>query len=831
MRTTLWLPAALVLLVIVIVGGIILLPSETFLITDQDTVSNIDSDDSQTGMDSPQEIDSNAADTQNQGNGGIESATTPKEKITSSEIKISMATDSQSSSDSSQNNGPSNNPNAPPNQTNSKTLQGVVHNTNGQPLSDATVSIAEQNPIVTSSNGNFSFTGLQTETVMIQAKKEGYQTLEKNAKVGTLNLELVMVKEGALAGRVLDQNNEPVAFAKVEINSRTGIWMRNFTADREGRFVVENAPDTKVHMKASMDGYQARGQEQAEVDSPHPSEVILRLYLPSFSISGRVLNRQNDQPVSGFSLMAKPETGDESDNQTTTSQGNGMYSFENLKRGIYIVSSIVEQNSQKNLVVPIDQDNKNVRIYENSAHNVDFYVEAGREISGRVQTSEGQPIGNAKVSVAKLGAPQTFSGSDGTYRLSGVPILSPNAVSSKNAIRIYAEHENYGTGVSDPLPNNSELAVSGITIIMQSAASVSGQVVDTNDAAVANARVLLSDNITGKVQETQTGPAGSFTFSEVPTSSEALSLVQGTHTIEAIKENFGSAQRQLVVQSGSQENVTLTIEAGGRIAGRAVDDQGNIVQGARVTTWLNGGQQVHAQTDANGFYEFSALPAGTYDLLFRLDGNPPMIGNLYAVQPGRTDANAVMSPNEWIITGTLIDKQTGQLINQFEIQLQADLQSAEGRGYSKTQNFNSPDGTYQISVYDEGLYTLTYYAEGYRPEQGRVRTGLPNRGRQFVNIQMEPVERFGELRGMLQPPPGKQLVAVRVGGKDIYPTNGNSFHIQQVPEGNHQLYFYISDAGGGVGYEMAGALEVTISANQIKNIGTITPNQLIFIRQ
>lgn len=706
-------------------------------------------------------------------------------------------------------------------------IAGKVRSSQGKPLSGAAIQ-AEGSPLVLSNaQGEFRIDGVAQPMVTVTAQLAGFQTLKReNVPTGTANLDLVMIPEGALAGKVLDQFGDPIALAQIQSRALQGIWAVETSADAEGRFLIAETPQTRIRLQASQEGFDDSGAGSMEIDLPSNQEAVLRLNRPTFSISGHVLTQENQQGLADFKLKAVlQDAGSTPEEQTVATDGTGLYQFNNLRQGTYVVSSLARENTQLNYVIPLINDFKSVRLYEKSASNVDFTAVAGRTVSGVVIDSNNQPVSGAEVTVAGLQSVQTISNNNGQYRLTGVPVTGGQTL-DRLSIRLQASHSEYGTGFSDPLPSDSEREIANISITLQGLTNLTGSVADRNGTPVGDVRIQLLNLALGQVQETNTNQAGEFTFSQVAVTRESLTTFGGTHQITAEKENYSTVREQIVLQPGQQQTVKLTMENGGQIQGRVLDPSSQPLAGVNVTTQLPRGGIAQSVSDQYGLYSLSGLPEGAFDLHFRVDSDPPLTGVLYQIAAGSGGADITLTLGKWDLMGTVLNAQTGERIFQYMLNIEGTPKDPRGKPYVLNRSVNTPDGTYHVTLTEPGIYRVRFIASGFHPLEEKADIAPTTMRLQYINPQLQPLVTTGQIQGSFAAPEGIALAGVNIPGVQAFPTQGNSFILEGIPAGNHDLIFHVYEKSSEAVFELGVLLNVSVVENQTTDLGQISPQNL-----
>ncbi|MBN2328738.1 MAG: carboxypeptidase regulatory-like domain-containing protein [Candidatus Omnitrophica bacterium] len=785
-------------------GALSLTPPQTMNASDAPDAG--DSNNAQTVPGLPTEPSGAAADAPSDDN---PDAPAPTQTASSAEAAISDATTSQQQTIQPQ------------------IIAGTVKDPQGKPLQGVAVQIEGAPLILTKRQGEFRFDAVTQKTVSITCRLAGYQVLKRDdVPAGSTNLVLVMIPEGAVAGRVLDQFSDPIALAQIQARALQGIWAVDISADAEGRFLITESPQTRIRLQASQEGFTDSGSGAKEVDLPTSEEVILRLDRPTFSISGNVIAQDNQQGIPDFTLRAVlQDAGPNAEELTTKTDGTGMYRFDNLRQGTYIVSSLPSANSQRNYVIPLKDDSKSVRLYEKSATRVDFIAVAGLTVSGQVVDSNNQPVSSAEVTVAGLQSVQTMSNYQGQFRLTGVPVTGGQTM-NRLEIRLQASHSDYGTGLSDPLPNQSDQEITGITITLQGLFSLNGRIVDGSDAPIADARITLRDLTLGQLQETVSNQLGEFNFSQVSAAQDALAAFSGTHEISAQKDGYSNVTRQIMLQPGRPQTITLTLEQGGVIQGRVLDPNSQPLAGVNVAAQLPLGGSISAVSDQFGVYYLAGLPEGAYDLTFRVDSDPPLTGVLYQVASGSTGADITLQVGKWDLMGTVENAVTDERIYQYMLSMEGTPKDPRGKPFSMTRSVNTPDGTYHITFTERGIYRIRFLADGYQPLEEKLDIDLNTMRLQYINPRLQPLQTTGRIQGAFAAPEGMTLAGVNIPGVGPFSTNGNSFAMEDIPTGNHDLIFHVFEEKSQSIFEIGVLMNIPVSAGQTTDIGRISPQKL-----
>ncbi|MBD3266554.1 hypothetical protein GF373_07770 [bacterium] len=709
-------------------------------------------------------------------------------------------------------------------------IQGIVVDPTDSPLAGVSLQISGNESIMSGMDGRFRFTNVQVESVRLKAELHGfYPVMKEKVSVGANNVRLTMIPEGTIAGKVMDQFGNAIASAGIKAKLQKGIWIKDYTTDREGRFEITDPPEGAMSLQATQEGYADKGEGQKTVTPPVSELVILRLHQPTYSISGRVIFKESNTGVANFSLVAElEETAKESEIKTATTDAAGMYQFEDLQIGTYRVSCQARENASLNLTVPLDQDFKNVRVSDRDVTNVDFFAVRGLTVSGSVVTQSGEPVRGAEVTVAKLASAKTSTDADGLFTLRNIPTYSQGytVLPRDFTLQLLATHADHGTGQSDPLPANPSQSVENITIVLFDSCSLSGTIADPAGTPIPGVQIQLRDIIQNQVKESQTDANGRFALANIPSVAQPDRRFRGTHILNIRKEGYETKHMELVFQPGENKTLAIELENGNMIRGYVSDKNRKPLGGVQVTAFMDQGGTLATTTDETGIYQFNSLPAGNYDLKFRLSSTPSLSAYLYQVPAGSDDANATLVHQEWISMGTVFDKETNQPINQYMISVEGNPASQPNRTFAFTKSVNSPDGSYQLVFDEPGLYRYRFTAPNYHPNEGKVKIVQGVMHKQILNAWLEPLQSKGGLRGQFRSSAGYLLAGINVLGVGSYPASGNQFILEDLPTGMHDLLFYAKDPANGRVFTFGVLPQVPVQADNLFDIGVIEEGRL-----
>ena len=210
--------------------------------------------------------------------------------------------------------------------------------------------------------------------------------------------------------------------------------------------------------------------------------------------------------------------------------------------------------------------------------------------AGRVTGADGGPLGGVTVSVTGTASRSVLTDQNGYYTLTSLP--------NNGNYTVTPALPNYNFTPANRVLTNLSSDIAGANFAAQDTYTISGQVRDSANAALAGATVSLSGTQTASVQS----DAGGFYTFPVQTG--------GSYTVTVAKLSYVFAQssQSFPNVSANQKNADFTgTFTTYTISGRATEGA-NGLGGVAMT--LSGTQTANTSTNANGDYSFTGLSAG-----------------------------------------------------------------------------------------------------------------------------------------------------------------------------------------------------------------------------
>ncbi|MBZ0256749.1 carboxypeptidase-like regulatory domain-containing protein, partial [bacterium] len=455
---------------------------------------------------------------------------------------------------------------------------------------------------------------------------------------------------GKLVGRVIDSNGAPIASAKIMLQAVQGIWVKELHADYAGRFVENDPPDRALILRASMSGYWDAGKGNTQIEANYPNEVLLQLSASEYSISGRVVNRENQSPVQGFALMLS----NGSEQQTANTDPTGSFRFPSVSIGKYQITENSAANSSIGFALAANQNRRSIIITQQSVNDIKLEAVPSISVQGKVVTNNNEPVSNAVISLLHSNAEDVRSNEEGAFQFQAA-----------NGAVLKARQPDIGTGVSEPVTNDNR---DNLVIRLQEPASVFGTVTNQNKEPIAGVKVTLKERIQPQNSyDAQTNDKGIYSIDEIPLISKGEKEEQYTHTLMFEKEGYASESQNVILYSGEITTQNAVLQSGSSIRGRVIDESGQPLPGAHIEAYDKGALAASAESDPSGAFNLLSLPQGAFMLKATFDSNPPLQKTLFSVASGETGVEFQLTSSMQLLTGQVTIQDSGQPIQNFGV--------------------------------------------------------------------------------------------------------------------------------------------------------------------
>jgi len=331
----------------------------------------------------------------------------------------------------------------------------------------------------------------------------------------------------------------------VSVTDRDDVTSLSVEPDSEGRVTVRlddlTSPSVQ-RITVSAAGHTARVVDVvvgAGADVTAPDLIVTA---EAGAITGRVIDTAA-VPLGGVTVRA---TSGPVVFTTTTDAVTGTYEMAGLRAArTYVVQFSAEGYALQTLAVDVGAGET-----VNEVNGT--LIGSSGSLAGTVTTSDGTPIGSARVTVRGVDTVTTTatltsvaaSGGPGSYRVSGLPVPGSYTVTvTADGFRPRTEAVTFVVASADTVLDVE---------LVPSTASLTGTV-SLDGAAVGGAVVRLDDGSETRSVVSASSPAGAYTFT---------GLVPGSYTLSASVEGGGEFIRLVRVSAGDALDVDLSLETG-----------------------------------------------------------------------------------------------------------------------------------------------------------------------------------------------------------------------------------------------------------------------------
>jgi protocatechuate 3,4-dioxygenase beta subunit len=400
----------------------------------------------------------------------------------------------------------------------------------------------------------------------------------------------------------------------------------------------------------------------------------------------------------------------------------------------------------------------------------------------RVQVlgAEGEPVADAAVELTNEAGLPAFTAilqaTQGTHGLSrtltqttgtdGIAVfnnLDPDNYALYVEVEGYARLERGGVQVREE---------GDVEVVLQldRGHMVRGYVTDGANTPLAEAEVLVVANIFAHLSSEEAVRRGRTATTDANGFYEVVNLAQGIYMVSAHAEGFGRKQFMNVQVPGPRDPAQAVeqdfqLEPGFVIAGRVMGQDQRAIANARVQAFsyqTNDTSRGESLSGPDGRFEIPDLSRGAYALLVTADGWAE--ARLQRIDAGRTDVLVEMEQQGGVMGSVLADN--GGPLDRFRVSVrQVNPQSRmHGRPIRPPSNVQHPEGQFQITGLDRGLYVVDVEAIGYA--QSFSETFEVERGQITPGIQVQ-MHRGGALTGrVIDSRSGEPIVGARVQTQD-----------------------------------------------------------------
>ncbi len=631
------------------------------------------------------------------------------------------------------------------------TLRGrVLDLANREPVAGALVWSVRGEWALTDDQGQYALDDGIYKSRRVNAAATGYlqdsgQRREDSADVPAIGL----TPAGTLSGKVVDQDGGLLAGVEVELSLPRGGnftpsshrmmregW-RGRTSDR-GVFKVTSLPaGLGYELTFKLRGFAPHTLEVPPLEAQENRSGLKVVLEPGRLAFGQVVD-ENDVPVVGAEVVLEesPKGSDpmaamwrmrqrqrSGKEQSYLTDGQGRFEINDLAAGRYNLE--VRASGFAPARVPGVQ----VSPSDSRADFGVIVVVPGASIEGRVTDSEGTAIADAEISIEAVQrgmmSVRFSSGGEADAKTDARGRFVIEDLLPGQPVNLTVMKKGYASeSVANLLPPPSE----PVAIVLLTAASIKGQVVDQQGEPIQGAHVMANPDhrmMTAGGTALQhrrpawanTGEDGSFVIEDVDPG-----ILQVTARARGYQQKI---QAGVELPAGGEVEIDFALEEGAIIEGTVTTSDGKPVVQASITVSepvdrFSGRNAISAsgRTDVEGRYQLTGSPIGPATIsVYHEQGR--QLQKSIEVQPGTNVVDLVLERG-FEISGQVVDPD-GNPMHGATLTIQQAVQPGE-ISYSfggDTQAASGGDGTFTLTGVKAGRYTVTASRDGYAPAHAK----------------------------------------------------------------------------------------------------------------
>lgn len=554
-------------------------------------------------------------------------------------------------------------------------------------------------------------------------------------------------------GLVMDEDNAVAPGAMVYVGT---VPPRTVKADESGFFSLRQLPNNRVRISARL-GDRVAAPMDIDVAN-NPTDVVLRLrHTPQLRV--QVANSEGEPVRSARVELRGTSTA------TARTDETGLATLPTEGPAVYVVSVVAKGYGRTLTRFEFPQ---NAQQYD-----LDVALTGGGDVRGTVVSESGKAIPRTRVWYAPTHTPSGLAqeylrdavetDDRGEFLLSSIRF---------GTIRVFAQHEDFAPVTSEAFNLSPHHPAPKLRLVLSAGARISGRVEQPNGKAAKRAavRVVAKRQVSGlrPAWETMTDEQGSFAIK---------GLRPGLMVVSAELGESSAPTTELQVKAGSStKGLRLVLENNQTVSGRTVDAAGQPVPGARVSALrANRSRELNSliaapphatNSDDEGYYSISGLPAGKLHLFASREGSQDIEQILYGKTPIVVEAGAqnvdIVLPSYGRVRGQVNYADGSGTPAIFSL----------GSGTGAMTTFRNRDGSFELTKVQAGQVALRVSGPDF---SNRVLRGVEVKADETTDLGSIAVSRGRTVSGQVLDAKGNPVPNAEVyAGKRLI-ANGSGF--------------------------------------------------------
>lgn len=361
---------------------------------------------------------------------------------------------------------------------------------------------------------------------------------------------------------------------------------------------------------------------------------------PGHTLTGRVLDKDSEQPLAGAQLTLQLLVLDDDfsgivPDVSVTSDTRGLFQVDALAAGTYQIEAEAPGHTETSLKVEVP-----------GRQSVSIELEGTAQLEGQVVDGTGAPVPGAKVwaNIPGHHSERLAEQADAQGRFS-LEISEGTYLLGASATGLSGFHEGHVTVARGGL-------VDGLVIRLHPTGTLSGRAfVQSTQEPIQGAFLSLRHGESGWNHSVQLQQNGTFRAERLP---------PGLYFVALYKVGFSGTRREDVrIESGEETTVELSLIREARLEGKVTDALGRPAEDASVLVVLKAGPEgrrrvTNGTPDESGHYQISGLSPGHYSVEAKIAWTGQPVTRELTLKEGETArADFVLLESLGIVEGTV----------------------------------------------------------------------------------------------------------------------------------------------------------------------------------
>jgi len=433
-------------------------------------------------------------------------------------------------------------------------------------------------------------------------------------------LPAIVLTQGKTAyGKVRDPKNEPIHGAVIAIYDPLNslIDLENFIPERivktneKGEYSLTFLEDSNFIIQATAPGYERKSIRNQELFTEKERLEFNFTLAKELTIKGAVYD-EHMQPIADAVLHALSQDQKHRQNFTGVTNDEGEFTIRGLSKGHYYISATHEFYST-------EAGNK----IKAGREDVYYKLERRSGLAGKVVDANNNPVQSFWVSAKRQGpatdawctekVKKRFRHKEGRFVMDG---LDPG----KYEVEVLAS--GFALFRSETIKVEKKGPTTDLVFQLNRGGSVSGYVLNPDGRPLRRALVSLRRNkYSPNPMENFFGVASDSRMKSTRTNADGYFIMEkimaGTYQVEVSHGKYPSERvNEVVIEMDTNTEVAnLQMKVGGTLKGRVYNDANTPLSGVKVTLRKQDNSFQHSTTtDSEGYYKFSDIPPGLYNV-------------------------------------------------------------------------------------------------------------------------------------------------------------------------------------------------------------------------